>query len=59
LDQCTKNSDCGEDLFCNPDNFMSCVPWCELAADDCPMNTICYDNPTIDLPRGYGYCLPN
>jgi len=59
LDQCTKNSDCGEGLFCNPDNFMSCVPWCHLAADECTMNTICYDNPNIDLPPGYGYCLPN
>jgi hypothetical protein len=57
--QCESNLDCGAGLFCNPHNFMHCVPWCNVAASDCEMGTTCYETDDIDLPDGYGYCLPS
>jgi hypothetical protein len=57
--QCESNLDCGAGLFCNPHNFMHCVPWCNVAASDCEVGSTCYETDDIDLPEGYGYCLPS
>jgi hypothetical protein len=54
--QCEKSEDCAEGLFCNPWNFMHCVPLCALNGDDCASNEVCFQDEGAELPEGWGFC---
>jgi hypothetical protein len=55
--QCEQSTDCVEGLFCNPENFMHCVPYCVVGSDECGEGESCFPGgQQVELPDGYGYC---
>jgi hypothetical protein len=55
--QCEQSTDCIEGLFCNPENFMHCVPYCVVGSDECGEGESCFPGgQDVELPDGYGYC---